>query len=473
MMDRKGLVLAAMALALLAFGCGEKESSSFSVVKTELAAGDVNCPYGGTKVELRVDGSVWEEQTKYVCREQGGGSGEPRVVTMQTTEEPAGEHCQNGGTKVEVLVDGVVQPSQTTYVCAEASSTSDIAVRVTVAMSGSMCDYSGFKVEIMKAGVLQNERTVYACAPYPNALMTVETSEEPPGEHCAEGGIKIETLLGTTIQTSLTKYSCEPSAPLPEPECPIGQAPDNSGTCAYVMEFIGIPAGSYIVGHEVDGVSEGKEMSFSTFSIGQVPVTVGQYRNCIAAGACSMSNIYSAAPSIACSMDPGDPDEPDEDMPINCISRSGATEFCAWVGGRLPTEGEWEYAAMHNGSGAPAKTYPWGNDAPSHCETANYYNDVMMLFCDLNAETTSMLGPSPVGAYFSGNSALDLADMAGNVLEWTNSIFVSGAQTLGILKGGSWSLDASYLEITSRWGALPDDMGAEDGSGGFGFRCVR
>ncbi|MCA9623624.1 MAG: SUMF1/EgtB/PvdO family nonheme iron enzyme, partial [Myxococcales bacterium] len=51
-----------------------------------------------------------------------------------------------------------------------------------------------------------------------------------------------------------------------------------------------------------------------------------------------------------------------EHLPINCLTWELAFAFCAWDGGRLPTEAEWNYAAA---AGAEQRLYPWGSAAPT------------------------------------------------------------------------------------------------------------
>ena len=89
--------------------------------------------------------------------------------------------------------------------------------------------------------------------------------------------------------------------------------------------------------------------------------------------------------------------------PVVNVTRHQATAYCAWAGGRLPTEEEWERAAR----GPNGTKYPWGNDDidPSR---ANYFD--------------SKIGhPTPVGLYPCGASAEGACDMVGNVFEWTCS----------------------------------------------------
>jgi len=100
-----------------------------------------------------------------------------------------------------------------------------------------------------------------------------------------------------------------------------------------------------------------------------------------------------------------------ENLPVTFVNYQDASDFCAWRGGRLPTEEEWEYGARGENAGKPGARmffYPWG-DA---WETRR-----------ANTLESKLGYPQIVTANPASASPFGLLNMAGNVYEWTASDF--------------------------------------------------
>jgi formylglycine-generating enzyme len=102
------------------------------------------------------------------------------------------------------------------------------------------------------------------------------------------------------------------------------------------------------------------------------------------------------------------------DHPVVHVAHEDAAAYAAWVGGRLPTEAEWEYAAR---GGLEAAQFTWGDDArPGGRLMANTWDGR-----DFPWRSTGESGyerTSPVGSF--PPNGFGLHDMAGNVWEWTD-----------------------------------------------------
>lgn len=119
----------------------------------------------------------------------------------------------------------------------------------------------------------------------------------------------------------------------------------------------------------------------------ETEVTNAQYAECVTRGPCTEpQNEQWNDPAVA-------------QHPVVDVSWAQAQEYAAWVGGRLPTEAEWEKAAR----GTDGRTYPWGEDSPSaNGRRVNFRADTLV----------------PVGSYPTGASPYGLLDMSGNAAEW-------------------------------------------------------
>jgi len=158
---------------------------------------------------------------------------------------------------------------------------------------------------------------------------------------------------------------------------------------------------------------------------------------------------------------PRQPEGSQEDHPVANVSWSEATRFCEFVRGRLPTEAEWEYAARHKN---PDAIYPWGNEySPDQAHGSGDRHDP-------NQKT------HPVDANCATD---DLCNMAGNVSEWTSSLYRSYDDTSSdgedpdspearAIRGGSWRGPPANLRVSVRDYSAPGNR-EED----VGFRCVR
>ena len=151
--------------------------------------------------------------------------------------------------------------------------------------------------------------------------------------------------------------------------------------------------------------------------------------------------------------------------PVVNVSWEDARAYCAWLGGRLPTEAEWERAAR---GGVAGQRFPWG-DRVSH-DDANF---------DQTGGKDVWLQSSPVASFPS--NAYGLYDMAGNAWEWVGDwydervyagrVVDPGGPDSGVarvVRGGCWTSDSGRLRSSYRFSLDPASTQVS-----LGFRCVR
>ena len=207
------------------------------------------------------------------------------------------------------------------------------------------------------------------------------------------------------------------------------------------LELIRIPVGEFLMGDDMERVE------VAEFYIGKYPITNAQYAAFVQAEYYNLPEHWKN----------GRIPTGKENHPVVYVSWSDSIEFCDWLSQatgrkfRLPSEAEWEKAArgglrIPGPDGAlmdnplPDRQYPWGDEFDAG---------------KCNTYESGIRDTTPVGMYSpAGDSPYGVADMAGNVCEWTQP---------GVLRGGSWydrqdyaaSSDRSYFRPGNRhfyWG---------------------
>jgi formylglycine-generating enzyme required for sulfatase activity/predicted Ser/Thr protein kinase len=251
-----------------------------------------------------------------------------------------------------------------------------------------------------------------------------------------------------------------PVAPTDTPRPKTPKAGDTQTRAKDGMIMVYVPAGEFLMGStDADSSAADDEkpqhtVTLDAFWIDRTEVTNAQYRRCVEAGACQEPGCWDNDAYNA------------PDQPVVCVSRDDAQAYAAWVGGRLPTEAEWEKAAR----GSDGRVYPWGNEAPD-CKRANYWG-----------KDGSCVGHTAVvGSYPTGASPYGALDMAGNVWEWVNdwydSDYYANSPTnnpkgpdsgdFKVLRGGSW--DGTPIDVRAAHRSVGSPSGRNDL---VGFRCA-
>ena len=209
-----------------------------------------------------------------------------------------------------------------------------------------------------------------------------------------------------------------------------------------------IPAGSFILGSDLMDVnnsldSPAYQRSMPALCVEEKEVTVASYAKCVEAGKCSKPTGVDALCNYGVSGR--------ENHPVNCVELSQAVAFCDWIGRRLPTESEWEYAA-NGATPSTGEKYPWAGMGGSFAASKACFNNNGT--CPVGSKTRTYQG-TEVAAGSPG-----FYDFAGNVWEWTTSELCSYTSTLPdracgsparVIRGGSgFDTDGRILRSTIR-----------------------
>jgi sulfatase modifying factor 1 len=208
--------------------------------------------------------------------------------------------------------------------------------------------------------------------------------------------------------------------------------------------MIKIKGGSFTIGGTENDEKPVHSVTVDDFSMGKYEITVAQYKAfCKATG-----RTMPKTPSWGVK----------DNYPIVNVNFNDATDYCNWLSKvtskkyRLPTEGEWEYAAR---GGTKSKTflYSGSNTIDELGWNSSNAGD--------QAQAVGLKKPNELGLY----------DMSGNVMEWCNDWYndsyyatsptknpqgpKSGSNR--VLRGGSWYHSPSFCRVAFRSGNRPSD----------------
>jgi formylglycine-generating enzyme required for sulfatase activity len=235
-------------------------------------------------------------------------------------------------------------------------------------------------------------------------------------------------------------------------------------------EMVFIPSGVFLMGSPEELVQlSGQrnlledelpqcQVALDEYWIGKYPVTNVEYQLFVRNTNCASPRGWNGT----------DYQEGQGGHPVAGISWSDAISYCLWLSGKtgkqyqLPSEAEWERAAR----GDEGWLYPWGNSFDPQ---------------KLNCLDGAAKGTTPVGQYSPlGDSPYKLADAAGNVWEWTRSLYKSypydpldGRESLDestrarVLRGGSHTNTSWGTRCAVRLRYMPDRQDSN-----FGFRVM-
>jgi gamma-glutamyl hercynylcysteine S-oxide synthase len=253
------------------------------------------------------------------------------------------------------------------------------------------------------------------------------------------------------------------------------EPPEGRPVAADADGMVGFPGGRVVIGTDdrsaaYDNERPAHEVEVGPFRIGAWAVTCGEYARFVEDGGYRTPSLWSEAgwrhraeAGLEAplfwerrgeawwhrSMDRAAPVAPDH--PVCHVGWYEAEAYCAWAGGRLPTEVEWEAAACWDPATGTKRSYPWGDEPPS----------------PLHANLDQLaFGTAAVGAHPRNVSPVGCYGMIGDVWEWTSSHFApwTGFQAFPypeysepffgseyrVLRGGSWATRPGAVRGTFR-----------------------
>ncbi|MDX2259037.1 MAG: SUMF1/EgtB/PvdO family nonheme iron enzyme [Hyphomicrobiaceae bacterium] len=252
--------------------------------------------------------------------------------------------------------------------------------------------------------------------------------------------------------------------------------------CVTCPELVVVAPGAFVMGRAPgpgdDDLHEGPPQGVTltaAFAIAKHEVTVGEWAACVAGGGCTAVDPGYAGIT-------GSTDR----YPMRNVTWQHVQGYLTWLSQesghtyRLPSEGEWEFAARAGTTSA----YSFGDDAVALCKYANGADQALETWLYAAEHCRDEFGaiPAPVGSFKA--NALGLHDMHGNVWEWVADCWSethAGSDPAGsarsgtgsecerrTVRGGSYRSVPAALRSTSRNGFAPDHARRT-----IGFRVAR
>ena len=264
--------------------------------------------------------------------------------------------------------------------------------------------------------------------------------------------------------------------------------------------FVQVPAGPFIYGPEVtyERLEQAppprprQVLTLDEFWIARYPVTYKEWQTfLLETGYAWKGNWYTIRRGwrgfsrrfAICATYPPDM----ANYPIVDVSQADALAYCAWLSAQLklnctlPAEFQWEKAAR----GTDGRIYPWGETLPrpelahlraTHTLGLDYY--MYNLFVRPKREWARSGwywrcgAPWPVGAVPQNVSPYGCYDMAGNIWEWTTSLYHEHLPGFHVVKGGSWGYSPQHTASNCRSACSVTTPSVDYRAQGTGFRVI-
>jgi formylglycine-generating enzyme required for sulfatase activity len=211
-------------------------------------------------------------------------------------------------------------------------------------------------------------------------------------------------------------------------------------------DVVEVPAGVY---QFTDPSGATLEASLAGFAIDRTEVTNRDYAACYAAGACPYPASIDAADRESYFLD-----AQFATYPVVNIAWDAANAYCQWREMRLPSIAEFEVAARYAPLTDRYYRFPWGD----------IFSSAFLVSAETFDRAAAAASRSP-----QGDSPLGVADLAGNVSEWTVTSPAEAPQ-LAYIKGGSWR--DGYSTESTLLPAVSQTYPKTDSAPWLGFRCI-